>query len=105
LFVTSNCTLSLIAEVDSRVGRRTAFSRVQRRHRMQGTAHPDILEFLAGHQLPVANLRPKPLEELPHQCQRAAHGFHHSRSARRRRKRCRLAGEPVRRALECARGR
>ncbi len=30
----------------------------------KGAAHPDVLEFLAGHQLPVATLRPKPLEEF-----------------------------------------
>jgi arsenate reductase len=59
-----NCTLSLMAEsILASVGA-PRFRAYSAGIACKGTAHPDILEFLAGHQLPVANLRPKPLEEF-----------------------------------------
>ena len=65
LFVCSeNCTLSLMAEsILASVGapRFRAFSAGVACKR---AANPDVLDFLAGHNLPVANLRAKTLEEF-----------------------------------------
>ena len=58
-----NCTLSLMAESILAAVGAPRFRAYSAGISCKGSAHPDILEFLAGHYLPVAGLRAKALEE------------------------------------------
>jgi arsenate reductase len=65
LFVSDeNCTPSLMAEsILASVGA-PRFRAYSAGIACEGSANADVLDFLAGHRLPVANLRAKPLEEF-----------------------------------------
>src|SRR5882724_566360 len=59
-----NCALSLMAEsILASVGA-PRFRGYSAGIACKGPANADVLDFLAGHQLPVSNLRAKPLEEF-----------------------------------------
>ena len=59
-----NCTLSLMAEsILASVGA-PRFRAYSAGVACKGAANSDVLDFLAGHHLPVASLRAKPLEEF-----------------------------------------